>query len=269
MRVTAELVGLQDLRASLSSFSDRRWNAAIATALTRTAVNIRDGVRAEMTTVLDRPTPYTLRALKYVAATASRPVAAVGFDVAGITDERGSVIRYAELGVGETPASAYMQFQINGGSRAHKRFERGLQAAGALPAGWYATPGQGARLDAYGNMSRGQIIQILSQLGITLLAGSNRNASGEARKRIAAQRKAGGHFFVVKPGQRGKLKPGIYQREYFGRNITPVVAFVRAATYRRRLDFYGIAQRIYAERFASHFTDAVKASAARLAGATR
>lgn len=259
---------MAELRAALTSFSDRRLNAAVATALTRTAVQVRAAVLEQMPRVFDRPTPYTLRQLKYAAATAARPVAAVGFGVAAIQDVQGNVIRYQDLGMGETPAGKYLAPSIDGGSRRHKRFEKALQAAGAMPAGWFAVPGAGARLDAFGNMSRGQIIQILSQLRITLVAGTNRNMAVAARKQIAAQRKAGGRFFVVKPGT-GKLKPGVYQREFYGRTITPVVIFVRAAAYRPRFDFYGMAKRVVDENLPRQIDQAIAESAGRLMAKTQ
>lgn len=242
MRITLTS-NIDEVRKQFAEFSDRRFNAAMATALTRTAVQVRDAVQAEMPRVLDRPTPYTTRQLRYVPARADRLAAAVGFNVVNVTDERGATIAFRDLGPGETPAGKYLTPQIEGGTRRLKRLEVALRAVGALPDGWLAVPGQGANLDAYGNVSRGQVVQVLSQLRIQLVAGSNRNMSGDVRKQIAAQRKAGGRFFVVNPGQ-GKLQPGIYQREFIGRNITPVFIFVRGASYKRRFDFDGLSRRV-------------------------
>ena len=88
---------------------------------------------------------------------------------------------------------------------------------------------------------------MLSQLRITLVAGYTRNMAFDARKQIRAQRKAGGRFFVVQPG--GKMTPGVYQREFTGRNIAPVFVFVKATAYRRRFDFYGHGRRVAVERW--------------------
>lgn len=228
-----------DVRRQLAEFSDRRFNAALATALTRTAVQVRTEVLASMPRLLDRPTPYTLRQLRYVGATADRLAAAVGFGVASVTDQRGAPIGYRDLGPGETPAGKYLQPQIEGGSRRLKRLEVALKAIGALPAGWFSVPGQGASIDAYGGVSRGQIVQVLSQLRVQLVAGSQRNLAAGARG-IAAQRKAGGRFFVIRPGE-GRGQPGIYQREFIGRNVTPVFIFVKSVAYSKRFDFDRIA----------------------------
>ena len=262
MRITLTS-NIDEVRQQFAEFSDRRFNAAMATALTRTAVQVRNAVQAEMPRVLDRPTPYTTRQLRYVPAKADRLAAAVGFNVATITDERNAVIGFRDLGPGETPAGKYLTPQIEGGSRRLKRLEVALRAAGALPDGWLTVPGQGARLDAYGNVSKGQVVQVLSQLRIQLVAGSSRNMSFDARKQINAQRKAGGRFFVVKPGE-GKLQPGVYQREFIGRNITPIFIFVRSASYKRRFDFDGLSRRVADATLPQEIDRALSESLARL-----
>ena len=260
--IDIKVTGLQDLQRDLKDFSERRLRAAAATALTRTAVHMRRELSQQVAQVFDRPTPYTLRQLRYVGATAQRLSAAVGFNVAAITDERGTVIRYFELGPDETPAGRYLTPNIDGGTRRAKRVEQALRAVGVLPQGWFAVPAQGANRDAFGNMTRGQIIQILSQLRIKLLAGSDRNMSFEARQQIRAQRKAGGRFFVMPVG--GKTQPGVYQRELTGRNITPVLIFVRSATYRRRWDFNREAREIADRELPRQMNRAIADSLQRL-----
>lgn len=227
--------GLDQPLVRLEGMSDRRLAAALATGLTRTAVKGRAEMQRELQTRLDRVTPFTVRALKYTAATAANLSAYVGFDVNAVTDIHGTVTGFRQ---GETPASQYLQPQVRGGERALKRAEKLLNMAGYLPDGWLTVPGQGARIDAYGNMERGQVMQILSQLRINALSGFSRDMSFNKRKQIAAQRRAGGRFFVLRVG--GKAAPGVYQRELTGEGITPVLMFVRRATYQRRFDFYGL-----------------------------
>lgn len=251
MKLTLDVKGLDQATRDLAErFSERRLNAALATGLTRTALDIREEVKREMRVVLDRPTPYTMNSLFVRPATAQRLAAETYFK----DDTAGS----------GTPATKYLLPQVDGGSRRTKRLEVALQAAGALPSGWFVVPGAGAKIDAFGNVSRGQIIQVLSQLRIQLVAGSSRNLPFDARKQISAQRKAGGRFFVIKPGAKGAA-PGVYQREFAGSNITPVFIFVKGATYRKRLDFYGISNRIARERLPRQIQLAIEQSAARLA----
>lgn len=252
--------GLDQLRQQLDGFSDRRFAAAVATALTRTAVAVRGEMRGVVQSTFDRPTPYTMRQLRYVAASADRLAAAVGFDISAITDIRGEVQRF-ESGA-DTPASKYLMPNITGGDRRLKRVEVLLKAAGHLPDGYLSVPGQGARLDAFGNIERGQLVQILSQLRITAEAGYTRNMSRDARKQLGAQRKAGGRFFVMPVG--GRVQAGVYQRELLGRNITPVLVFVRKASYRPRFDFYGIARRLAEPRLRAELQRSFAEHAARL-----
>lgn len=217
---------------------------AAAVALTKTAQDIRSAEVRELQRALDRPTPYTLRSLFLKPATKASLEAKVW-----IKDDR--------AGSG-TPAVRYLLPQIEGGERSAKRFEQSLRLAGYLPPGWLAMPGAGARLDQYGNVSRGQIIEVLSQLRITIVAGFTRNMSFDSRKAIAAQRRAGGRYFAVRPGALTRLKPGIYQRELIGNNVSPVFVFVRGATYRKRVDFFGVAEKVAAQKFPGHFKAAIE-----------
>lgn len=236
-----QIKGLDDLRRALTQFSDRRFNAAIATALTRTGKAVQDEMRDELRTTFDRPTPYTLNALRLWPASADKLQARVGF---------------RDDGTGGVNPNHYMLPNVQGGERRDKRLEAALRAIGALPQGWYAVPGQGAAIDSYGNMSRGQIIQILSQLRVTLVSGFDRNMSTDARRQIAAQRRAGGRYFVIPAGNRSGTQPGVYQREFFGRNITPVIVFVSGARYQARWPFWTNAKR----RAEAHITREVERS---------
>ena len=265
MKITMEVHGLTEVQKALTErFSPRRLNAVMATALTRTAQDVREAVRQELPRVFDRPTPYTLNSLFVRPATAQRLQSEVYF--------RDELAEYK----GGIPATKFLLPQVEGGSRNLKRFEVLLRQAGHLPPGWFAVPGDGARLDAFGNVSRGQIIQVLSQLRISAVGGFTRNMPFDERKQITAQRAAGGRFFVIKPGAR--VQPGVYQREFGGgggddgrrwNNIAPVFIFVRRATYRPRLDFEGIATKVAAQRLPGHVQRAIDENLARLAGSGR
>lgn len=281
MKINVKIDGIKELQTSLKDMSERRIKAATATALTRTAVQVRDKVKASMSSLLDRPTPYTVKQLKYVGATAQRPVAAVGFGVVGIQDEYGNVMRYQDLGANETPAGKYLQAQIHGGPRRDKRFEKALRAVGVLPSGWLAVPGQRAKVDAFGNQSIGEMRQILSWFDAAeLVAGSRQNMRQKGRdKRIKGTKKtAGFEYFAVSAGDarsfvRGsgktgahKMQPGIYRRttQAMGSRIEPVVIFVNQARYRKRFDFYEIATREGNKILPAELTRAVNESFARM-----
>lgn len=284
MKITLETSGLRAAGSLLDAFSDRRLAASVATALTRTAVAARGRALRDLdSSIIGGPTPYTRRQLRYIGATAARLEAAVGFDIAAITDIRGNVQRYAS--VGDTPASKYMLPQVEGGGRHIKRFERALQAAGAMPAGWQSVPADGAKLDAYGNISRGQIVQILSQVGTELTAGYRRSLprlrGGETarekrsvlNKRRRAFGRAGGQYVAI-PRPKGKLRPGIYlaQARDFGARwglgrtgkLIPVLWFVKTTSYRPRYDFYGTVRGAVDELLGAELNRAFSEQAQRL-----
>ncbi len=85
-----------------------------------------------------------------------------------------------------------------------------------MPQGWYSVPGAGAQIDRYGNISSGQIRQILSWFGAAeRSAGSTQNmtADGRAKRRKGTKKNVGYEYFCVMPGRQKNLKqPGIYQR---------------------------------------------------------
>lgn len=247
MNLTAQ--GAASLRGVFDTLADSEFYGAVAQALTWTAHDAHKAAQAEMRTVFDRPTAYALGSLFVVGATAEKLVAEV--DV-------------------KDGAAYFMRPQAEGGTRkSMKRIEQTLRGWGILPAGWYVVPGSGASLDRNGNMQPGQVTQILSQLRIQLVGGFDRSMSREARKQINAQRKAGGRFFVRKVGQ--GAAPGVYQREFMGRNTTPVLVFVRSVRYRQRLPLAALTQRVVDQRLEANAFRALAKAVKRLnqAGAQR
>lgn len=269
--VNISITGIDALQRELKDFSERRLTAAVATAMTRTASQVRNQLKTELRASIDRPSPYTERQLRFSPATAARPVAAVGFDIERIQDVFGNTVRFEAVRAGTTPAGRYMAIQATGGARPSKRFERALQAAGVLPAGWLAVPGSRAKMDAYGNQVPSEIRQILSWFDAAERgAGSTQNMgpAGRQRRRMGTRRTAGFEYFAVQPGaRRGGLVPGIYRRTLFalGRRVEPVIIFIRAASYSGRFDFYGIAEREINRRLPGELRRAIEESAARLA----
>jgi hypothetical protein len=243
MNFTIDTRDLDRVRKSFARFSDRRFNAGLATALTRTAQAVKVAQQAEMRDVFDRPSPYTLGAVFVDRARADKLEARVG-----IADSPGGRGR---------AAIKYLRWQISGGQRTPKAYERALMRAGALPDDMRTVPGKYARLDAFGNISAGQLRQILSQLRIELSAGAtsvlptiveaDNAATRKAKQRRikTAYTRAGGQY-VAFPNGRGKLRAGIYQVKStaFGRtDPKPVLLFVNQAQYEAgRYDFEYVSQ---------------------------
>ena len=282
MKISIKVEGLEALNAQLKDFSDRRARAAVATALTRTAVQVREHLHSRMRSDLKSPKPYTLNQLKYVPASAQKLAAAIGFNIVGIQDIQGRVLQYRDLGPGQTPAGKYMAQLSTGGQRNRKRFESALEKVGVLPSGWYAVPAARAKMDAYGNQSVGELRQILSWFDAAeMVAGSRQNMGpkGRDRRRQGTKKTAGFEYFVVAAGgmrsfarsggKTGshKMQPGIYRRTSYalGSRIEPVVIFVRKAVYRRMFDFNAIGEAEAMKVLPREMRRAIDESAARLA----
>lgn len=246
MRLKVDITGVDAVTKSLTErFSQRRVAGVAATALTRAAVAGRAAVQRAMESAFDRPTPYTLRSVRYREATPQR----LESEVYVSTDK----------GARDPSPAVVLKPQVEGGRRGFKGLELALRAAGALPAGWYVTPGAGARLDAYGNVSRGQITQVIAQIRRQAQQGPK-----DVRKIVRTVRAAGGQFFAVRPG--GKRQPGVYIADMVGRNVTPIFIFVNRAAYRKRLAFDEVIRREVARVLPPLIAQGFGESIGRMAG---
>ena len=238
-----------DVRGAIAALTattvgaQKQIDFATRVALTRTAQKAAVAEVKEMRDVFRNPTPYTLSSVYVKPATKARLEATVM-----LKDEATKAV----------PAAKFLRAQIDGGQRVQKRFERALQAVGAMPDGYRAVPGAGARKDAYGNMSGGQIVQILAFFRAFPEMGYKANMTDKGRARLArgSKRQQGYTYFVGHPGDR--LPLGIYQRVSFARGtaVRPVLLFVRSAVYEERFDFKYVAELTVATEFANEFAKA-------------
>jgi hypothetical protein len=109
---------------------------------------------------------------------------------------------------GRSMSQHYLLPQVEGGIGPLRGFERALGSVRYLP-------GKNARLDKYGNVSVGQIKQILAVLGkAEYAAGSSSNMTTRSKGRNKKLRD-----YVWLPRGRGKLPPGIYERFTIGNGV--------------------------------------------------
>jgi hypothetical protein len=231
--LTIKIEGLDAARRTVDGFSDRRFAAAIATALTRTNRHLHQAWRDELAESLDRPTPLTVRAPQR-----SKDATAQHLEV--------EVYISDQVRDGGTPPSDYLSTQEQGGDRGLKKFERALIARGSMRAGQRAVPGQYAQLDGYGNVSRGQLVQVLAQLGTAFSPGYARVISADAVKRARSALRSGNTYIAV-PERRGKLRAGIYRK--FAGDLLPVFFFVSTLRYPRRTSLIETARQLASTRF--------------------
>lgn len=239
---------LNELSARLAGLS-RQIPFATAVAINATVDKIVQAEQREMRDVFDRPTPYTLDSILTRRATKATLTAQV---------------KLKDFGGKGTPASRFLAPQITGGLRSMKRFEIALQAVGAMPTGFRIVPGAGAKLDAYGNLDRGQIVQILSFFKAFPEMGYRANMTDKRRRSLArgSKTKQGYGYFAGRPGDR--LPLGIYQRFGFGHGsaIKPVMIFVPSAVYRALYDFHYVGkitvEREFNQAFSTAFAAAIR-----------
>lgn len=255
IKLSAKTGQIADMIQSFRDVPARVMPYAAATALTRTAQALaKTVIPGEMQRVFDRPNRYTLNALRVKVATKDNLAASVWVK----TDATNNGTRPED----------YLLPNVEGGGRNEKRFERAMRYAGLLPSGWRAMPGQGAQLDEFGNLKRGEMQRILTATRTafdpyqrkTNSARSRRNARNAPYFGVApfAGSIVGGEWKQTK----SRLQPGVYRRE--GKAIRPVLIFTRTLPkYRDRLDFTGIAERYTVQTFPAEFARAAQTILAR------
>lgn len=238
---------IQRAADALLANAQRQVPFAIKLMLDALAIGVKAEQEREIRRIFDRPTPYTQRSLFLQRATKTRQRALVWVkdDLAG------------------KPDTNYLDSQVFGGARRFKRFERALQRVGVLPSGWYAVPGNAAQRDAYGNMTRAQLVQIIAFFDAFGQQGyrANLGTKGRERLRRGTRGRQAKEYFAAVPGVRrtAHMQPGIYEAVFsgFGRAAPrPVLIFVRTIAYRKRWDFEGIARRYIARHAADAWANA-------------
>lgn len=259
---------LPELQSRLKGLADRQLPFATARALTKTAQAGQVEVAAEIERRFDRPTRTTLKSLRVRPATKTDLTAMV-------------FVKDRPLG-GKNPNSMaqILGHQFAGGGRIEKALEVVLRSRGFLAAGEFIIPGAAAKLDRYGNMSRGQIQQVLSQLGVER-AGSNsaRTTSARSRRSVAA---AGEIFWSMGPGSYGPgaftrrnqfdfetgefkgrrqhLPKGAWMRQ--GKGVAPIMLAIGAPKYSRRIDMPRLIQTVIDRDFARIFSESYREAVA-------
>ena len=218
---------LKDAMRMLDGLRKDQIPFATAYALTQTAKAAQRDVESVIKQVFNAPTPYTQKAVYVRTATKQRLYAEV------------KLKDYSPKGV---PAVRYLIHHITGGSRGHKGFENLLMKQGLMLPGQYAVPTRAAKLDAYGNVPRGTLNAILSQLQASRDVLSRETPASRARAQARRKRRVV-RYFVAQAG-RAKTKhlaPGIYERVGFGfgQAIRPIFVFTDTPPkYRKRFPFY-------------------------------
>ena len=234
---------------------------AAARALTLTAKGVEAATIEEMKTHFDRPTPFMLKGMRTKPAKKNDLEARVfvkDYDIGGHNSFAGGY---------QSGLANIVGHEFGGGTRQRKLLELRFQQQGLITANEYLVPGAGARLDAYGNISRSQVQQILSQL-LMRQAGYENRASGSKRS-VRNQKRAGEIFwstgikgFASSKGHNGTLSKGVWQRTKGGNSLKPLLVVVGRPHYKQRINLAEITQRVkdrdFDRLFAESFDLAVR-----------
>lgn len=220
---------LQNVARQLTLLGSDVLPKAASRAMNNAAFQARKDLQGEISRVFDRPTRWAMNAPWVDKAKPNKLATAITLD-----NWRRAASQYS-----------YIIPEIQGGPRRLKRSEKLLQERGILPPGMYAVPGAGARIDAYGNMSRAQMQQILAQV----------RAHFDPKQRTPLSQRTQ-YFHAIVKGTNG-----IWQRTSAG--LRPVLVFVRPPRYRVRLRFREVAERAFQRHWQIEFPTQVKAALRR------
>lgn len=239
-QISIDLTEVNSLKVAIAEIQNQ-LPFVMSKTINNVAFKAKEAAKTEMQSVFDRPTSFALNSLYVKKSTKTDLNAIVDFKQPDRISDK----------------EHYLAAQSTGKRRGYKQFEAALYNRGILPRGYYAVPASGADIDQYGNMSRGQIIQILSYFDTFGASGFKTNMGDKGREKLAksTKRKYGTAYFFVKPGAKNNLHPGIYKRIYsnFGTAIKPVMVFVRGLQYQKLLDLKKIANKTYQQHFKTEF----------------
>jgi hypothetical protein len=221
-------------------------------AINETAKEVQTGIKAEMRRVFDRPTPYIINAIR-ITSWAKR-------------DKLEAVIEPKYMGGKGVEPTKVLRAEIFGGPRRLKKSELALQRVGILPRGMVTVPGQQCPLDQFGNVKGSFIVQLLSYFQAFGEQGYKANMTARRKASLAKRglnangfRMIGGvEYFVsygkLRGGRGAHLHPGIWARSgTHGAVVKPILMFVRQASYKPRLDFFRLSDKIVNKAFPRHF----------------
>lgn len=210
LSVESDIKKLADKLAG--TFSERRFNSVIASAMTATIAEARIAIAVRMLDVFQGPTPYTMNSTFVKRATANDLTAFVGIKGKGA--------------IGGVSIKPYLTAEIYGNQREQKKFERLLSDQGYLTAGWILTPASGVKLNQYGNVNGATYKAIISGL-----------ANPDS-----------GIFAITNDTKGGrKLKAGIWKRTPNG--LSMLFAAHPRALYKVRLNLLEVVRASYDKHF--------------------
>lgn len=235
MKITVDVRGIDAVKKVMArNIGQARY--AASRALNTTAFAINAELKREMdATFKGGATAYTKRAFK--VSKASKHALEASITLRDDAPEGGMAYSKA------------LQHLFTGGTRDWKKLEGFLRGLGLVPDGYMAVPGFAAPLDARGNMRKAALNEMLG-----VIRSNIRNLREWRRSGRGGQLKAIG-YFVVLPGAKTKLHPGIWKRIETGSSssVASMIMYVRPGNWRRFIDLEAIGKRVVNQVFEPEF----------------
>ena len=244
MQININITGLDAVKRQLGSMAKQATFAA-SKALNTTAFAINAELKQEMKSVFQGgATAYSLRAFKVDKASKVNLTATVSLR----TDTAGASLAYSK-------AIGHM---FTGGKRNYKKIEGLLRARQLLPSGLSIAPGDGMRLDRFGNMDKRQLTEVMTMLIArpSTMRVIRKTGKGKPLKMV--------DYFVVQPGAKTKLHPGIYKRIETGKSsaVDAMMLFIKPVAYRQHIDLHKLGNKVVDKTFQPAFDKELAAALA-------
>lgn len=223
MKLRVTLEGVDKAAAFLAAVKGQ-IPYATALALTRIAQAVKSSIESEMPRAFDSPTRWTLNSLRMQAAR---------------KNDLKAIVAVKDRAARGNPALFWLAPEVYGGGRQDKRAEFALKTAGLLPSGMQAVPGRAAKLNRFGNMTKGAIAKAVQGA-----QAAEAEQEQDGRTKYFVMRKQGKPIGIA--GRFSKSRMGT------------VLAFVDPARYQPRLDFFGTANKAVAAVYRHEFERALK-----------
>jgi hypothetical protein len=226
MKLNINITGLSEVRAQLGSMA-KQANFAAKNALNTTAYAINAELKTQMqSTFRGGATAFSLRAFEVDKATKATLTATVALR----TDTKGAALPYSKA----------LGHMFTGGQRNYKKIEGLLRARKLMPSGLSIAPGDAMRLDRYGNMNKDQLTELLTMLLArpSTMRIARKTGKGKTSKLI--------DYFVVQPGAKTRLHPGVYKRIETGNTsaVDAMLLYIRPVAYRQHLNLQIIGNKV-------------------------
>ena len=234
--LSVSIDGLETIKARLIG-KQKQIPYAASRALNTLAFSANADIKTEMQRVFKGgATPYTLRAFKVDKATKEILVAMVSLR----TDTPNGGTAY-------TKALSHL---FTGGTREWKRIEGLLRGLALIPAGMMIVPGAACPLDSRGNMRKSALDELLG-----VIRANVRNLRVFRRAGKTSKQQKGIGYFVILPGDKTHLQPGIWKRIETGSGsvVKPMILYVRRGHWNQFIDLQKIGTAVVGRLWQAEF----------------